>query len=56
MLEDFDKTRTRRRMWYPRPMVLLEHLRSSHTERHLTDGNDGHENDGERSNGGTADS
>ena len=36
MLEDFDKARQTRKFWYPRLTVLVNHLRSSHTEaRHL---------------------
>lgn len=46
MFEDFDKTRIARRFWYPHPSVLFDHLRKSHKEdKHLTDGDDGHEND-----------
>lgn len=47
MLEDFDKSRARRRFWYPRPSVLLAHLKQSHAEGHLTEGDDGNDNDGE---------
>ncbi|WRT65402.1 uncharacterized protein IL334_002345 [Kwoniella shivajii] len=44
-MQDIDKTRQKRRFWYPRLANLLAHLRHSHKERHLTDGDDGHDND-----------
>jgi hypothetical protein len=46
LMEDLDRTRPTRRFWYPKPMTLLAHLRSSHKDRHLTDGDvEDHEND-----------
>lgn len=48
MLEDLNKTRVSKRFWYPRLATLLAHLRQSHAERHVTDGEEGNDNDGER--------
>lgn len=46
MFEDFDKTRVSRRLWYPHLSVFLQHFQRSHKDdRHLTDGDEGHEND-----------
>ncbi|OCF58351.1 hypothetical protein L486_04383 [Kwoniella mangroviensis CBS 10435] len=44
-MQELDKSRQRRRFWYPRMSNLLAHLRHTHKEKHLTDGDDGHDND-----------
>ncbi|WVW79680.1 hypothetical protein I302_101649 [Kwoniella bestiolae CBS 10118] len=44
-MQELDKTRQRRKFWYPRMSNLLAHLRHTHKEKHLTDGDDGHDND-----------
>ena len=47
MLADFDTARPHRKFWYPRVWALVTHMRSSHTEMHLTDGDDEQEDDGD---------
>ncbi|WWC59927.1 uncharacterized protein I303_102489 [Kwoniella dejecticola CBS 10117] len=44
-MQELDQTRQRRRFWYPRMSNLLAHLRHTHKDKHLTDGDDGHDND-----------
>ncbi|WWC87577.1 uncharacterized protein L201_002467 [Kwoniella dendrophila CBS 6074] len=44
-MQELDKSRQKRRFWYPRWSTLLAHIRHTHTEKHLTDGDDGHDND-----------
>ncbi|WVQ74377.1 hypothetical protein IAR50_003978 [Cryptococcus sp. DSM 104548] len=46
MMEDLDKMRPDRRLWYPRISSMLSHLRHSQKEKHLTEGDEeGHDND-----------
>ncbi|WWC68937.1 uncharacterized protein I206_102873 [Kwoniella pini CBS 10737] len=44
-MQELDKSRQKRRFWYPRMSNLLAHLRHTHKDKHLTDGDDGHDND-----------
>ncbi|KAK8861286.1 hypothetical protein IAR55_002105 [Kwoniella newhampshirensis] len=45
LMEEFDRTRQKRRFWYPDFASMLLHVRQSHKDKHLTDGDDGHDND-----------
>lgn len=47
LMEELDKSRQKRRLWYPHLTSMIDHFRHSHKDKHLTDGDDGHENDGE---------
>jgi hypothetical protein len=46
-MQTLDDVAGPKRLWYPKPMKLLEHFRRSHQDRHVTDGEDEHENDRE---------
>jgi hypothetical protein len=45
VIEDLDRTRNKRKFWYPKPSSLIYHLRNSHQETHLTDGGHGEQSD-----------
>ncbi|WVQ83523.1 hypothetical protein IAT38_005664 [Cryptococcus sp. DSM 104549] len=45
LMEELDKTRQKRRFWYPHVSSMIEHFHASHKKKHLTDGDDGHDND-----------
>ncbi|OCF42538.1 hypothetical protein I317_03654 [Kwoniella heveanensis CBS 569] len=44
-MQEFETARPKRRFWYPHLTSLILHVRHSHQEKHLTDGDDGNEND-----------
>ncbi|WVF66724.1 hypothetical protein IAT40_001466 [Kwoniella sp. CBS 6097] len=44
-MQELEKARPKRRFWYPHLTSLIAHIRHSHQEKHLTDGDDGQEND-----------
>ncbi|WVQ94336.1 hypothetical protein IAU59_001415 [Kwoniella sp. CBS 9459] len=44
-MQELDQARPKRRFWYPHLTSLIAHIRHSHQEKHLTDGDDGNEND-----------
>lgn len=46
-MEELDKSRQKRRLWYPHLTTMADHFRHSHKDKHLTGGDDGHENEGE---------
>nr|XP_031859088.1 uncharacterized protein CI109_005438 [Kwoniella shandongensis]KAA5526160.1 hypothetical protein CI109_005438 [Kwoniella shandongensis] len=45
LMEELDRTRDRRRLWYPELASMIFHFKQSHREKHLTDGDDGNDND-----------
>lgn len=47
LMEELDKSRQKRRLWYPHLTSMVDHFRHTHKDKHLTDGDDGDENDGE---------
>lgn len=47
LMEELDKSRQKRRLWYPHLTTMADHFRHSHKGKHLTGGDDGHENEGE---------
>ncbi|TYJ59015.1 hypothetical protein B9479_000003 [Cryptococcus floricola] len=46
MMQDLDRSRPDRRLWFPRISSMLSHLQHSQKEKHLTEGDEeGHDND-----------
>ncbi|OXG24105.1 hypothetical protein C361_02654 [Cryptococcus neoformans Tu259-1] len=45
LMEELDKSRQKRRLWYPHLTSMVDHFRHTHKDKHLTDGDDGDEND-----------
>ncbi|KIR40091.1 hypothetical protein I307_04809 [Cryptococcus deuterogattii 99/473] len=45
LMEELDKSRQKRRLWYPHLSTMVDHFRHSHKDKHLTGGDDGHENE-----------
>lgn len=44
-MQSLDEFESQKRLRYPHPARLLRHFRKSHTDRHVTDGEEEHDND-----------